>query len=67
MARSSKEYTRSYVDRPLKAKSEGTQESRMQLESLLHLKIPDSKINTIKDFLFSLTGERGQEVYTAKE
>lgn len=49
--RSSKLYTQSYVDRTLKAKREGTPESRMQLGSLVHLKIPDSRINTIKDFV----------------
>lgn len=47
--------TRSYGDRPLKAKSEGTQESRMQLDRLLHLKILG--INTIKGVPFSLAGE----------
>lgn len=50
MERSPKLYTGSYEDGTLKAKTEGTLESRMQLVSLLHLKIPDSRINTIKYF-----------------
>lgn len=39
----------------------------MRLDSFfLHLKIPDSRTETIKDVPFSLTGERGQGVYTEK-